>query len=572
MTYRESFLKAQSFHRTGKLGKAERAYRKLLKSVPGHPEVSFYLGMVLLQTGRGREAVNYFRHAAEAAPNNPVAHDHLGQALLRSGQLEKAVEAHRRAVILAPKQPEIIANLAWALDSTGSIQEAEERYQETLAIQPNLFPALANYGAMLHRSGRFRESVPLLKKAHQLNPKAPEPLATLCLAYDRTNEPEKADEVTDALMNVAPEHPACLLLRGMKLSRQKQTESAISVLREATRAALEPDHLAAAWFELARVLDDSGDFNAAFAAIRKGKVVREALPAFARKSNDEYRTRPARYREWFSAAHMPSVSAAPDVDAAPPVFFVGFPRSGTTLMEQILASHPAFVTTNETSPLERVLAEPRPETGQPLPLPDGLHTLEKAELGDFRTRFNSIAREIIGAASNDTRVIDKMPMNIVELGPANWLFPESAAIVALRDPRDVVLSCYMQRFRLNRAMIHFHSLESSALFYADVMSLWLHYRNVLTIRWTEYRYEDLVSDFDETVGKVLEFLGEDWDDSVTRYAEMAHQRDIRTPSYRSVTQAITTRAVGRWQNYREQLAPILPILEPFVQEFGYEPS
>jgi hypothetical protein len=161
---------------------------------------------------------------------------------------------------------------------------------------------------------------------------------------------------------------------------------------------------------------------------------------------------------------------------------------------------------------------------------------------------------------------------MVKTGAIPWIFPGSRVIAAIRDPRDACLSCFMQRFALNEAMIHFLTLESTATFYAQVMGLWLESRSKLSVPWIEYRYEDLVADFEGTAGRVLDFMGLSWDDEVTRYAKTARKREIRTPSHEAVTREINDRAVSRWRNYADQLAPILPVLEPFVREFGYEPS
>ncbi len=200
--------------------------------------------------------------------------------------------------------------------------------------------------------------------------------------------------------------------------------------------------------------------------------------------------------------------------------------------------------------------------------PEVLGELTGGELAGAREQF-WVEAERLGGPLRGRRLVDKLPLNIVELGFVSLLFPRARVVIALRDPRDVCLSCFMQRFRLNDAMANFLDLEQTAKTYAAVMGLWLHYRGALTLAWHEYRYEDLVADFEGVVGGVLDFIGIAWHDDVAHYREKAGQSAITTPSYRGVTGALDGRAIGRWRAYREPLAPILPTLAPFVAAFGY---
>ncbi len=142
-------------------------------------------------------------------------------------------------------------------------------------------------------------------------------------------------------------------------------------------------------------------------------------------------------------------------------------------------------------------------------------------------------------------------------------------MVALRDPRDACLSCFMQRFQLNDAMANFLDLAETARTYAAVMGLWLHYREALPLAWHEYRYEDLVEDFEGELRRVLDFIGAGWHDDVARYREKTGRPAVTTPSYGQVTRPLYKSAIGRWRAYRDELAPVLPTLEPLVAAFGY---
>ena len=150
------------------------------------------------------------------------------------------------------------------------------------------------------------------------------------------------------------------------------------------------------------------------------------------------------------------------------------------------------------------------------------------------------------------------------------LFPGAPLVVALRDPRDVVLSCFMQKLRPNDAMAHFFALEGAAALYATVMDLWLGQRGAEGLRYLEYRYEDLIAEPKSVLRLVLDVLGEDWNDAVLAYRERARGRYVGTPSRQAVTEALSDRAVGRWRKYRSYLEPVLPALDPYIDAFNYE--
>jgi hypothetical protein len=233
-------------------------------------------------------------------------------------------------------------------------------------------------------------------------------------------------------------------------------------------------------------------------------------------------------------------------------------------MERALKAHPEIVTTDERSPLAPILAE-LSENGT---TPEDLEHLTGGQVKELQDRFWAGAETNLGPLE-ERRLVDKMPLNIVNLGLANCLFPGARVLVALRDPRDTCLSCFMQRFQFSDAMVNFFELERTAKTYAAVMELWLQYRDTLSLTWHEYRYEDLVEDFGGTLREVLDFIGLPWHEDVMAYGERAEDQVITTPSYRQVTRALDKSAVGRWRRYQGELSPILPVLQPLVRAFGY---
>lgn len=563
--------KARDLHRQGRSDLAVPVYEAILAEQPDHPEALHLSGVALLQSGDAAGAEALLVRAVGLAPENPKAVNNLGVALSRQGRHDEAAARLETAIALDENFADAHYNLGQAMQARSLWSPAMARYRRAIELDPRHVNAHNNLGTLLIFSGLYAQAAEIYKVATRLQPDLPEPLANLVSALELMNKVDEATAAAQRLAELAPDMPAVRVLRARVARREGRLEDARDEFVSVLAATDKPGVRYPAFYELALVLDGLGDYSGAFAAARDSNELQQTLPEAKDRDIDYLPSLITNNRQWFTANRIASAPAAASTGGEPPIFFVGFPRSGTTLMEQILAAHPALVTTGEKSPLTRLLTETKAAIGREARWPEDLPALTSDEAGALKKSFMERARAVTGANLSTRRLVDKMPLNIVYLGFINWIFPESKTVVAIRDPRDVCLSCYMQQFNPNVGMIHFLDLEMTGRFYADVMGLWLHYRKILTTPWLEYRYEDLTADFDGTARRVLDFIGVGWDDAVEQYADQARKRDITTPSYESVTQAINKKAVGRWRNYERELEPILPILEPFVKEFGYDP-
>ena len=248
------------------------------------------------------------------------------------------------------------------------------------------------------------------------------------------------------------------------------------------------------------------------------------------------------------------------------VFLVGFPRSGTTLLEQILNTHKRVVTLDEQPIFENVFNGFR----NPSERMKQLDQLSKAEIEYLRKSYlDKVTRKINNDESIET-IVDKLPLNILYLGIMYRFFPDAKIIVALRHPLGCVLSAFMQEFKINKMMFNFLTLEGCARFYAKVMGLYLHYQSVLPMQIYQIRYEDIVDDFENEIRSLFDFLALEWQGLVLNYHQSAKDRKISTPSYSQVVKPIYRDAIDRWKHYRTHLSPALTWVEPFIQSFGYK--
>jgi len=582
------------------IAESAAALRRAVSLDPGTLDAWIALGNALRSQGLLEDAMTAFEEAARLRPDFAQIYTNIGNLASELGDFDRAVASHRKAILLNPNMVEAILNLGSTLNLARKYAEAAATYRDALKRNPNSVNALSGLGGALREIGQNEEALEAFERARRLRPddaditlqsllirralnrnETPEELAsvvaepqradalaTIAGALETQNDRPAARRAVDLALQRDPDHLMANIVAARLERREDQELARDRLLR------VMPSHkeLNSAFYTvLGHTHDRLGSYDEAFAAFTNAKLAAAAaLGGNTEIWKQHYLEHVQSYRDWYSeerARHWPP----PDLGCggANPVFFVGFPRSGTTLFEQMMDSHPNLATTGETQILSRLRMLVPSLVGrkdEPFRLLDSLSPDEVTKLARwYLTEVEPFRKAKPGAK----RVVDKMPLNIVEIGFIRRVFPQAPVIVALRDPRDVILSCFMQNFQINRAMAHFLTLEGTARLYASVMGLWLHYRKDSGLRAFEYRYEDLVADTESIARKAFAFLNEPWNDQVLAYQARASERFVSTPSYADVTAPIYTRSIARWRRYEKHLKPVLPIIEPFVQAFGY---
>ncbi len=527
------------------------------------------MGIVHLQAERLEEAETEVRRALESDDGAAKYHNTLGSILHRQGRLDEALAAFEAALAMDPGYATAAYNSGTLNLALGRLKEAEIAFRAGLEAGAGDALLFNNLAAVLSQQGRHLEAADCCREGLARHPDHPALGTSLASTLELANDLAAADGVARKVREASPDFAPARVIFARLLRRKGALADALESLEPVFQAALTSEETARACFELGLIQDAQGNYAEAFRSISRSNALERQSPRVARRNAERYFEEVRAYRKWIGQATRAAPRRNPDTSSVP-VFFVGFPRSGTTLMEQMLKAHPEIVTTEEKSPLTplRNLARKlAAELNQSFPA--CVDDWGDERLEEFRDLYWSRAEELLGTLQGRT-LVDKLPLNIVPLGLVERLWPDARVLVALRDPRDVCLSCFFQRFIWNNAMVNFLDLERTGRLYAEVMALWLDYRERLTLPVLEYRYEDLVDDFEGTLRKVLDFIGVGWHAAISDYREAAKQRVIRTPSYRDVTAPIHDKAVQRWKNYEAELAPILPVLAPFVEAFGYE--
>lgn len=587
------------------LASAESLCRLALGHDPDAPDILLLLGLSLQRQGRNQEAVGSYRRLTELQPGDSAHWGNYATALMRTGDLEGALRAAETAVQLAPEEPILLEQLGVLRLQLGQPREAQSVLLQACKLSPDS-ASIHIQAARACVACRDLRSEELLRSWRQWLPLSNDLQFELADLLIQVSEPWDAMELLEDLVQRNPaDWPAQLLLAKVyeRVNRLDQAEAKLQWI-----AAMEPIAFAAKfrseigiqqaqlatrrreyvlgrtlleqagprhaaddgyYFALAKACDRLGDAPAAITALERAHALQvedlrssnpellepdaPVLPRVdARVSEDDYRGWP--------------VLRAPDASQSP-VFVVGFPRSGTTLLEQMLDSHPRLQSMDER-PFMHILANQLAEIG--VEIPADLHRLDQRDCDELRKGYVLLGCGKV-ARRWDARLVDKNPLNMLWLPMIHRLFPHAKFILALRHPCDVILSCYLQNFRAAPLVAACASLANLAKAYVAAMQNWLYHVQVFQPDVFVSRYEDLVADPPAQARRIATFLGLGDAQPMLHFDARAREKGfIRTPSYSQVVEPINARGVGHWHQYDRFFAEVMPVLQPMLDKWGYD--
>ena len=411
------------------------------------------------------------------------------------------------------------------------------------------------------------------EKAANLPGAGPPTWMELALLYERAHRLDEAEELIERAVRTGYSLGLVWLVRGRIQRRLKRPDQAEAIFRDLiARSSSDSPTAWEAWSEIALMRDFEGDYAGAVAAIKQCKQGQRRHEASHMAVSNQIHGEMRRLIDQISADDFRRWRESTPPLNARTALLTGFPRSGTTLLEQLLDSHPDLVSSEERDFIGRDLLQAVAARRTDRNYLNALDELSDDHLAAERRRYFAAMEYFLGLPIAGRLHLDKNPAYNLTIPLVLRLFPETRLIVALRDPRDVVLSCYLRYLPLNAVSVRFLDPARTAERYALDMSAWLRFRELIETPWREVRYEDTVADAAEQARLALETLGLPWDEQVLGYRERLSgekHKQVTSPSYEAVAQPIYTRAIGRWQHYEELLAPAMKALEPFVREFGY---
>lgn len=470
------------------------------------------------QAGQLGEAVAHYDRILALKPDLAPVHNNRGLALAELDRPERAVAAYRRAAALNADDPQTLCNWSLALAELGRWAEAEAILRRAIAGRPDFAAAHNNLGLILREQGRVAEAASALERAICLSPKD-----------------------TSYYDNLAAIRPFTV---GDPYVTALEALAADTSLPAVSRMHLD--------FALAKTYEPVGNSERAFAHLLAANAGKRAQIAY-----DEAATlaQMDRTREMFTRQFVGDRRGSGKRSSVP-LFIVGMPRSGTTLIEQILASHPQIFGAGELNLLRQAADAIGGAAPQSPPFPEFVPGMSAAQLGELGTLY---LEKLLQRAPGATRITDKMPANFLFAGLIHLALPDARIIHAVRDPIDTCVSCFSVHF--TRGQLHTYDLAELGRYYRHYQALMAHWRRVLPPgRIIDVRYEDLVGDLEATARRLIACCGLPWDPRCLDFHRT--ERPVRTASALQVRQPLYHTSVGRWRRYERFLAPLLAELAP----------
>lgn len=520
-----------------KLPAAEALLARIVRLDPNNLLATQALAQLMFERGALAEAEHHARNAVRLAPTDPRSHNLMGMIMTEANRPQIGEYHYRRVLELSGRRDAIVlANLAWNLKNQGRIEEARRLYEESVMLAPDIYQTLYGWARMEETDRNFA----------------------------------RAGELLDAAERVAPDNSNTRLARAILHGRTRDYDKAIAILDDIEQRRDGGGLGPAEWTEKGLLLDKMGRFDDAFAAFREGKRTLRELTGLSYLA-DEAGSLAARLRGFFIGGRLQILPrAATRTDVAQPIFIVGFPRSGTTMVEQTLSAHPKITAGDELPIINEITALMPRMLGSPLAYPEALADLwlgDQVEgLDNLRDYYLQRARQLGVIRKGAQWFTDKMPLNETHLGLIGLIFPKAPIIHLQRHPLDVVLSVYSNH--LTHGYYCAYDLESIARHYLLITDLVQHYLSQMQLRYHAVRYEDIIADQETEVRRMFAFIGLPFDRRCLSFHE--NRRYARTASYAQVTERLYDRSRFRYRPYLKHLAPVIPILEPAILRLGYD--
>ncbi len=552
-----------------KAGQRAQAVALLEQGLAAHADsadLHNMLGGLLTQAGGHERAEHHFREALRIAPAHIKALANCGVLYYQTGRLDEAAACYRAAIAANPEGIEFHGNLGQILLEQGRFREAEQSLLKALAGNAQASGLHVSMGIVLRALRRHREALGHFEKAAS----GPQPREQAWFEWvsqlEFLGRTDEAQQILEQALGLFPQSSGLQIAAAKLLRRQKKTQEAVQLL-ETLRPRIEQGVISSDLYhhELGQLYDSAGRYDEAFACFRKSNEETERRSASLHIDRSALPTRIAACKNAYSRSWVDSWQQALPGTGRSPVFLVGFPRSGTTLLDQILSGHPSVGSSEEMPIMQDIGTRIAAFPGG---YPGALASLAGGQIASFRDFFYNAHRSL-GGDTEKPVFIDRLPFNMIDAGLIFRLFPDARFILALRHPCDAVLSSYMQMFAVNSATVNMLSLENAAGLYDGMFDLWEQYRSLLPLNVHVFKYEDMIAGFRPSIEGILKFLGLEWHDGVLNHTGTAAGRAVSTASYAQVREAIHDRSVGRWLHYRDHMKAVMPVLAPWAGRYGY---
>ncbi|AFY68820.1 sulfotransferase [Thalassoporum mexicanum PCC 7367] len=518
--------------------------RKAIELSPRNAEAYSYLATAIGKQGDVGTAMQYAKQALQLNPNLAEAHQIEAEAYGAMRELDKALESCKRALALRPNFAEALNTCGNIYMMGGNTAEAIKFFEQAVAAKPNFLKAQYSLGSALQTSGDFERALAVYDRVLRIYPDNPEAIAGKAGILERQKQYQAAYDLIKPLFEAYPENYSFLITYATVCRRLKKTHEALPSLKaRLEKTQIGPGQKQHLLFTLGDLYDSINEYDAAFDAYQQ--------------ANSQYTDKYDRHQSKLDFGSLSNAYDRENLAKLPraqnnsevPVFIVGMPRSGTTLVEQIVASHPAVYGAGELTDVAMLLHKTIQRFGLSRPYPDLIDYFNQGLVDEMAQQHLDRLRQFSATAE---RITDKMPYNFMHLGLIAILFPKARIFHCTRDPLDNGVSYYFQNFIGSHPQKH--DLGNIGYYYQLYRRLMEHWQATLDLPIMEIKYEEVVANQEAMSRQMIEFLGLEWDDACLSFYES--KRFARTVSYDQVRQPIYNKSVGRYKNYEKYLDPL----------------
>jgi len=527
----------------GKYSEAETAVRRALATHSQVAELWFRLGKIEQIQSRLVDADHAYHQALHREPSHQGALQNLASIALARNDFATAERCCLRLVELQPRSVKYLQNLAAVYQVTQRLQAAESCYRKALTLDPSQSDLYGNLGVLLSELGRYDEALENFGKARRINAENYQAIGGEAKIHLTRGEYDQAYRLLKPYIEARIGDPNILVLFASFCWRFQDCEKVIELMEQALQrdfSGYVPNPATTLHASLARLYDKKQEYDKAFHHLRTGNESMAGRFNYEQFRNEIDVLMATFNREFLGAAPRATVPTKM------PIFIVGMPRSGTTLVEQILASHPQVHGAGEVRYVQELVSQHLSGTGTAGNYPQCVHNLMVADCD----RLANIYLEKIGRAAGDKiRVTDKFPQNFLHLGLISLLFPQATVVHCRRSPLDTCISCYSQNF--THGQLFTRNLRTLGQYYREYHRLMEYWRSVLDIRITEVIYEELIDAHEDVVHRLVDSCELPWSDRCLNYFET--DRPVLTASREQVREPIYRSSIGRWKHYAAYL-------------------
>jgi tetratricopeptide (TPR) repeat protein len=586
---------ANACQHQGDLENAAIHYERALRLAPNDPRVLLDYGKFLRDSGAFERAMELFTRCGQLHPDNLAVLLETCRCLRLMGERDRAMALLERIDKLSKGAPEFHEELGNCLTAPSESAQRdlhwglaadrwlrEQQFSKAMPLLEKMLVANPHYATAWNLKGLLHETLQQVdlaeaafRHAIEADPVWPDAYANLANLYEQVNRIAEAKSMAESAPQVdaarADQVSASLILLDLVLCRvarrQKNYPIALEHLGQIARLKQTDLQREIVSFDRGKVLDGLGDAAGAMSAFSDANALGRIRWISTNPGANKFMAGAEQLLELVGKGWLrqwrPANASPP---TATPVFLGGFPRSGTTLLNQVLDSHGDIQIMEELPAVAAMLDAVRT---MPRGYANSIRDFDALDIDYMRKLyFSAVATNIEFDPSK--LLVDKLPFHLVQAGLIHRVFPDARFLFAVRHPCDVVLSCFMQHFGDNDAMANFFKLKDAVALYARTMDLWEIYQRDLPIAVYRLRYEDLVDDFEGESRRLCDFLGVPWHEDLKEFSVKAMDRGrISTPSYHQVSQPIYRESRYRWERYRNQLMPYLPALRPYILRYGY---